>query len=560
MELKKEIEKYALQNAVKFNGKANIGAVIGKVLAESPSLKKDIKRISKEINEIINKINKLGLKEQEELLKGFDLKEVKKEVKKHELKPLKKPKKVVMRFEPSPSGPLHIGHSYVIGLNSEYCRKYKGKLILRISDTNPENIYEPAYKLIQEDAQWITKNNVSKIFVQSDRMEIYYKYAEKLIKQGNAYVCTCSSEEFKNLVTDSKPCDCRALSAFENLKRWKKMFEGYEQGEAVVRIKTDIAHKNPAMRDWPALRINETKHPRHGKKYRVWPLMNFSVAVDDIDMGVTHIIRAKDHADNAKKQEYIFNFLKKPFPETLFVGRINFEDIKVSCSYTRERIEKGEFHGWDDIRLPFLQALKRRGYVPDAFIKYALDVGVTQNDKKVSKEEFFKGLNAFNKDLIDREANRYFFVENPKLIKVKGAPEQKVSIELHPDFKERGKRNFKTKKDFYISENDFKSIKENEMNRLMDCLNLVKKKGKFEFDSLEYEKYKKQGKRIIHWLPKDDLAEVEVLMEDNSVKKGLGERGISSLKVSDVIQFERFGFCRLDSKSGNKLRFWFAHR
>jgi len=557
--MKKIIEKYALQNALKF-GKANFGAVIGKVLSENPALRKNIKDISKQINEIINEINKLKPDEIKEKFDKIADDLPKEKVHKQGLKSLKKTKKVVMRFEPSPSGPLHIGHSYVLGLNSEYVKKYKGKLILRIGDTNPENIYEPAYELIKEDANWLTNDSIAEFIVQSDRLEIYYKYAKKLIKLDKAYVCTCSQEEFRALSLDKKECSCRVLSSVEQINRWEKMFNEYEQGEAVVRIKTDVEHKNPAMRDWPALRINESKHPRKGKEYRIWPLMNFSVAIDDIESCMTHIIRAKDHADNAKRQKYIYDYLEKPFPETLFVGRINFEDMKVSCTYTRDKIERGEFNGWDDIRLPFLQALKRRGYQPEAFIKYATEVGITLADKNVSKTEFFKSINAFNRDVIDKSSNRYFFIENPQLIKIKGAPKQKIQINLHPDFKERGMRKFNTKDEFYIDEADFNLIKDNELIRLMDCLNFTKTKNQYEFHSLKYEKYKESGKSIIHWLAKEDLLNIEILMDDNTVKKGLGERDLLDLKVGDTIQFERFGFCRLDSKVGNKLRFWFGHK
>ena len=561
-DIKNLIKKYSLQNAIKFDGRANTGAVIGKILAENPDLKKKIKEISKQVNEVVREVNKLKLEQQIEKLQKIapELLEKKKRVKKHELPPLKNPKKVIMRFEPSPSGPLHIGHAYVLGLNSEYCRRYKGKLILRIGDTNPENIYGPAYKMIEGDARWLTKNNISEIIVQSDRMERYYRHAEKLIEMGKAYVCTCDAEEFRELIQDKKECDCRALTIAENLKRWKRMLSDYREGEAVVRIKTGVDLKNPALRDWPALRINQTSHPRQGKKYRVWPLMNFSVSVDDIEMGITHIIRAKDHMDNALKQEFIYRFLKKTMPQTIFVGRINFEDMKVSASYTRAAIEERKFLGWDDIRLPFLEALKRRGYEPDAFIRYAIETGVTAHDKSVSKEEFFKNIDAYNRGGIDKKANRYFFVAEPVEIRIKNAPEQIASLELHPDFPERGKRSFRAKDGFYITKQDFEKIKQNQLVRLIGCLNFRRIGKDFVFDSIAYEDYRNMGGQIIHWVPKEENIDVEVLMPNNKLKKGYGEKNILDMKIGEVCQLERFGFCRLDSKAKNKVRFWFAHK
>ncbi|MBW2982154.1 glutamate--tRNA ligase [Candidatus Woesearchaeota archaeon] len=565
MDIKEKIRKYALQNAVKFNGKANPGAVIGKLLAEDPNLKSKIKDLSRDIQDIIKEISNLSVKEQEAELKRSapELLEKKKVEKKHELPELKNAKKgkVVMRFAPSPSGPMHLGHAFAISLSSEYCRKYQGQLILRIEDTNPENIYEPAYKLLAEDGKWITKNNISKVMIQSDRLGYYYDYAEKLVNMGKAYVCTCNTDEFRTLIFKKQACPCRNLKKKEQELRFAKMFAEYKPGEAVLRIKTDIEHPNPAMRDFPLMRINEHEHPRTGTKQRVWPLMNLAVFVDDVESGMTHIIRAKDHMDNAKRQEYLYKYFKKPIPETLFVGRINFIDLRISCSKTKVLIEEGKYTGWDDIRIPFLLALKRRGYQPEAFIKHSLDIGVSQNDKTVSKEEFFKALNHFNKEIIEEKANRYFFIEDPQQIVIEKAPEQEVELDIHPDYPKKGKRKFKTKNKFYIAKEDLKNIKEGELIRLMDCLNFTKKGNKFVFDSLEYEKYKEHGKLIIHWLPlEDNLVNVELLMPDNTFKKGVAEKSVKRLKPGDLCQFERIGFVRLDQKEKDKLIFWYGHR
>ena len=529
MALKEVIRKYALQNAIKFNGKANAGAVIGKLLSEDPKLKGKIKEINKDIQAVVKEVNKISIKKQIETLKKIapELLEEKKKVEKKKLPALKKAKKgkVVMRFAPSPSGPMHIGHAYGISLSSEYCRIYDGKLILRIEDTNPENIYEPAYKMLVDDGQWITKGNVKEVIIQSDRLGIYYDYAEKLVDMGKAYVCTCDPDVYRDLMMKSVACPCRDLSSEEQHDRYNKMFSEYKPGEAVLRIKTDINHPNPALRDWAAMRINEHVHPRKGTEFRVWPLMNFSVFVDDVESGMTHIIRAKEHADNAKKQEFLYKYFKKPIPETIFVGRINFTDLRISCSKTRKLIEYGEYSGWDDIKLPFLIALRRRGYQPEAFINYALDVGVTQTDKTSSADEFFKIINHFNKEIIEPVANRYFFIAGPVEVVIEKAPSQEVSLELHPDYPKRGVRKFKTGERFYVSADDLKGFKANKLIRLMDCLNFKKKVKKFVFDSLEYEKFKGKSDIIIHWLPvSKDLVNVELCMPDGKVRKGLAAK------------------------------------
>jgi len=560
------ILKYALHNAIKFKGKASPRAVLGKILAVKPELKKDMKFLTKAIDQAIKEINNLPLEKQIEELKKIapellEEKPKKEEKRLPELKNAQKGK-VIMRFEPSPSGPLHIGHAITLGLNALYCKKYNGKLILRIADTNPENIDVESYDMIINDAKWLLSELLPnfEIYIQSERLGYYYDYAEKLISMEKAYVCTCNPDEFRTLLFKSQPCPCRNLPKEEHLKRWDKMFVEYKPGEAVVRIKTDLSHKNPAIRDWAALRICEKPHPKN-KDARVWPLMNFSVAIDDMLMGVTHTIRGKDHQDNAEKQSYVFNYFNKTPPTNIFIGRINFVDLELSASKTRKLIEYGEFEGWSDIRLPFLAALRRRGYQPNAFIKLSESFGISKHDKLVDAKEFYKILNAFNKDIIDPKANRYFFVPDPILIEIKGTPEKEVEINFHPDFPERGTRKFRTKGKFYLWKDDFNKIEEGNLYRLMDCLNFKKQNNEFIFDSEDYEKYKKEGKGIFHWLPaEEELVNVELLMPNKTSLKGVGENSLKNVEVNTVVQLERIGFARLDSKQKEKLIFWFAHK
>ena len=180
--------------------------------------------------------------------------------------------------------------------------------------------------------------------------------------------------------------------------------------------------------------------------------------------------------------------------------------------------------------------------------------------KKTESVLTWDDLIVHNRRLLDSKCNRYFFVENPKEIKIENAPEQIAELKMHPEFAERGSRKFKTKDGFYVAEKDLKDFKEEKLIRLMDCLNFKKMKNKLVFDSLEYEKYKKYGDKIIHWLPvQKDLVKVEILMPNKEIKKGLAEPIARKLEVNDILQFVRFGFCRLDSKKSDKLIFWYTH-
>ena len=200
-----------------------------------------------------------------------------------------------------------------------------------------------------------------------------------------------------------KNCPCRSRSLKENLEFWRKMLSTdkkaqLKEGSAVVRFKSSMQNANPAMRDFPLARINEASHPQQRKKYRVWPLMNLAVAVDDIELKMTHIIRAKDHRDNAARQEMIFKALGKKYPWSAFLGKYKFNDIDLSKRAMRQAIEEGKYTGWDDLRLPTIASLRKQGYKPQAFLRFAVRVGLSENDKIMYRAEYFKLLDYFNKE------------------------------------------------------------------------------------------------------------------------------------------------------------------
>jgi len=567
--MKDIILKHALKNAYDFDGNINPKVVLGQVLRENPDLKKEVPKILKAIDQVIkeelSEITKDKAKEKLQKLAPELLKEKKEEKFEGPLKPLPNAikGKVVTRIAPSPSGPLHVGHAYGASLNYEYVKMYGGKFIARIEDTNPENIYEPAYDLIEEDANWLSDNNVSQVVIQSSRLGIYYDHAEKLVNMDKAYVCTCDADEWREMKSEKKACPCRSLDKKENQTRYAKMFGEYAEGEAVLRLKTDIEHKNPAMRDFSLMRINEHVHPKTGKEQRVWPLMVFSVAVDDYDLGVTHVMNGKEHADNGKKEALINEYFGWKPPVYKHWGRINFQGFRVSASKTKLAIEQGEYSGWDDIRLPFLQALKRRGYQAGAFRKYAIEIGLSLTDKTVTMEEFWKNVNAFNRELVEPKSNRYFFVDKPVEINIEEAPDKAAEIDLHPEYPKRGKRKLPVKGEVHITESDLKRLSEGVMHRLMDYCNFEVKNNKFVFVSEDYEDYKntKNKGSIIHWLPVcDKVIKVEVLMDNNEIISGLGEEAMTKLKVGDLVQLERKHYARVDEVSKDKIVFWYLHK
>jgi len=397
-EIDKKIYGYTLKNAIHYGGKSNSGAVLSALFNEGLE-KSKVKEVMPKIQKVINEISKLNLDEQKKEFEKYSEIISEREVRVGLPELPNAEKGVIMRIAPSASGPLHVMHGINLSLSFDYVKKYGGKMIVRIEDTNPENIDKNSYKLIKEDTNFLT-NNEAEIFIQSDRMDLYYSYSASLIEKGKAYVCTCSGDEFREFSKNQKDCPCRKKNVKENVLDWEKMLnkKGFKEGEAVLRFKSTMSHKNPAMRDFPLARINETPHPRQKKKYKVWPLMNLSVATDDMDMKMTHIIRGKDHRDNSERQKLIFETFKVNFPWTAFLGRTHFKEMELSTSKFRKEIEEGKYSGWGDPKLPTIQSLKKRGYKPQAFWKMAEHLGLSEVDKIISSKDFFEVLNNFNKE------------------------------------------------------------------------------------------------------------------------------------------------------------------
>ncbi len=555
-EIKEIIYKYAVKNAYDY-GKANEKAVLGKIFAERKELRSKAKEIIPIVKEVVDEVNRLSREKIEEEVKRF--KYVEKKVEKG-LKDLPNVDKgVVMRFAPNPSGPLHIGHARAAILNDEYVKRYKGRLILRIEDTDPTRIMQEAYEMIEEDLAWLGVKYHEKV-IQSDRLNIYYEYAKKLIELGRAYVCTCEQEKFQKLKLAKKACECRSLSVEENLERFEKMFTEYREGEAVVRLKTDLAHKDPSVRDFVILRICETPHARVDAK--VYPLMNFSVAVDDHLLGVTHVLRGKDHIANTVKQRFIYRYFNWKEPIFIHYGIMKIEGLTLSTSKIREGIEKGIYSGWDDVKLGTLRALKRRGITPEAIRRAMIEIGIKESDINFS----WKNLYAYNKEIIEPKANRYFFVFDPKEIIISGAKTKVYKALLHPSFKERGFRELKIVAEngtakVYISADDFEKLEEGEFLRLMDAFNIIIEKkekdrayARYAGEDLKEARDKKA--KLIQWV----CVGIEtIVLSPEREYRGLAEDNLKDVPVDSIVQFERFGFVRIDSKN-DKIVAYYAHR
>ncbi|HRZ85501.1 MAG TPA: glutamate--tRNA ligase [Candidatus Paceibacterota bacterium] len=515
--------------------------------------KEQIKDILPKINEIVNLVNKMP-KDQ-----------VKKEFEKYSeyvkdrvyfspaLKELPNvSKNMVFRLAPFPSGALHLGNTKTYLLNALYAEKYNAKVLLVMDDTvgsEEKKIMPEAYKLIQEAFQWLKVKYKKPIIYKSDRLEIYYKYAEDLIKKNKAYVCSCKQEEIKENRVAQRECSCRQFPVSEQLLRWKKMFKS-KQGEYVLRIKTSMQDPNPAFRDRVLFRISERYHPKVGNKYKVWPMLEFSWAIDDHLLGVTHIIRGKELMIEGDMENYIWDIFGWKRPNLIHCGLIKLEGIggKLSKSKAQREVLSGDYSGWDDPRTWSVQSLRRRGILQESIREFVEKIGLNQNEITVPVDDLY----SINRKKLDSEAKRYFFVQDPVSIEITNAPQiKRVQTKYHPEKPKT--KDLLVGKEIFVSLKDFNKFKGKQI-RLMYLYNIkLDKQSEFTFEENKPEIPK------IHWVSKG--LKTKVMMPEGTYVFGLSEENISKLKIGEIIQFERFGFCRLDNfdKKKKEYEFWFTH-
>jgi glutamyl-tRNA synthetase len=550
----------ALQNAVKHGGVPQAGAVIGMVMGSHPELRSRAKEVSALAKEAIADVAALSPEDRVTTLQARAPEMFAALSEKHEHKKVlpdleKAEKGVVMRFAPNPSGPLHIGHARAAALNDAYVKQYGGKYILRIEDTDPKRVDPEAYEMVVEDLKWLGLG-ITDTVTQSDRLAIYYDLCKQLIERGGAYVCTCDNEHFKELKQAKTACPCRDQPVAKNLQMWQKMLDhGFKEGEVSVRIKTDLNNPDPAMRDFPAFRILDA--PPHPKvKAHVYPLMNFSVVADDHLLGVTHVIRGKDHIANTRRQKYIYDHMGWDQPVYRHYGRMGIEGVVLSTSQMRAGIKEGTYTGWDDIRLGTMRALARRGISPEAVKNAMLAIGIGDTDISFSWDNLF----AENRKIVDPIANRYFFVPDPVEITIGGAQKHTAHAMLHPSDAARGTRTLEFDGSVLIPKSE---IAEGIiMLRLKDLfnVNVTWDHGTPSFtfggDSLADARAAKA--RIIQWLPVQQAVPCTLLTPEGEMT-GACEPLVKK-ELGNVIQFERVGFVKIDAVDADGVKAYFTHK
>ncbi|MFA5049981.1 MAG: glutamate--tRNA ligase [Candidatus Micrarchaeia archaeon] len=562
MDLIEIIRKHALKNAYDF-GRANSGSIAGKVIAEYPDAKLNMKDVMKQISQEIARISKLSKEKIEEEMSDFEYLEKKQEDKEFEISGARIGK-VVVRYPPEPNGWSHIGHAKAFCLSWKIAKKYSGKIILRWDDTNPEAEKGEFVSAIKKGIEWLGLDWNEEIYC-SDYLPKMYALCEKLISDGNAYSCFCQKEQIAEGRERKKRCRCFEKNTSFHLETWKKMLEGpIKEGEAVIRLTGDMESLNTVMRDPTLFRIIETPHYRQKNKYRVWPTYDFQGAVMDSVLGITHPIRSKEY--ELRDEAYIF-LLKKlnlDIPELISISRLSIKNAPISKRLLRPLVESGKLMGWNDPRLLTLAGLEKRGILPKAVREFVLSFGIS----KVESEPDLELLLNANRKLIDPVSKHFFFVLDPVELEIKNNNKNKVILPLYPKEPEKGTRNISIGGAVHISKNDALKLKEGEILRLKDfCTIQINKIGnKIIATLIEEQKVPK----IIQWVSENKLnAKILVPKEIFSnngefnphsleLIKGYCELDCMKLKEGEIIQFERFGFVRLDKKENDELIFIYS--
>ena len=431
---------------------------------------------------------------------------------------------VKTRFPPEPNGCLHIGHAKSLCLNFGTARKYGGTCNLRFDDTNPLKEDEEFVNSIKRDIQWLGFK-WDNLYNASDYFDVMYECAEKLIKEGKAYVCDLSAEEIRlsrgSLTEPGKESPYRNRSPEENLNLFRRMKAGeFADGEKVLRAKIDMASPNINMRDPVIYRVLHASHQNTGDKWCIYPMYDFAHPIEDAYEGITHSICTLEFEDHRPLYDWVTQNcgFPSPLPQQIEFARLNITNTIMSKRFLKRLVEDGFVDGWDDPRMPTLCGMRRRGYPPQAIIDFCDRIGVA----KANSEVEYGYLNACVRDYLNQYAQRAMAVTSPiKVILTNLSAPEECEIENNPNKPEEGTRTITLTHELYIDGSDFSLAPPPKYHRLkLD--GYVRLKGAYiiKCDKVETDN---EG-NILH---------LECSIVENS-KSGCDQSG---LKVKGVIQW-----------------------
>jgi glutamyl-tRNA synthetase len=327
---------------------------------------------------------------------------------------------IITRFPPSPTGYLHLGGARTALFNWFYARHTQGRFVLRIEDTDRVRSTQESVDAIFEAMEWLGLDWDDGPYFQSQRFDLYETYIQKLLESGQAYYCTCSSEELDAMrkhamATGGKPKyngTCRG-KGLESTPGAVVRFKAPVTGTTVVRdvIKGIIVFQNNETDDFIIRRSDGT------------PTYNFVVVVDDITMGINTIIRGDDHVNNTPRQIQLYRALEANLP--------TFGHVPMVLGADRGRLSKR--HGAMSVT-----AYREMGFLPDALINYLMRLGWSHGD-----QEFFTRDELIEKFSLDNIGTSPGIFDPDKLLAlnadhIKATPPEQLAPVALPYLKEKG--------------------------------------------------------------------------------------------------------------------------
>lgn len=510
--------------------------------------------------------------------------------------------RVVTRFPPEPNGYLHIGHAKSICLNFGLAEVFNGKCHLRFDDTNPETEDTEYVDSIQEDVRWLGFDWGKNLFYASDYFEQIYLIAEKLIKDGKAYVCSLNEEQVRqyrgDFNTPGKDSPYRNRSIEENLDLFRRMRKGeFGEGECTLRAKIDMKSPNMNMRDPLLYRIKKVPHHRTGDKWCIYPMYDFAHPLSDAVEDITHSICTLEFQDHRPFYDWcVENSGLKGKPHQYEFARLNMTYLVMSKRKLLQLVKEGLVSGWDDPRMPTISGLRRRGYTPAALRTFAKRIGVAKAESLIDIEI----LEGCVREDLDAVSHRAMAVLHPIKVVIDNYPDDKmeeIHAPVHPKQADWGQRKLIFRKEVYIDQNDFMENPPEDFHRLapgrqvrlrnayvITCKSVTKNaQGQVTELHCDYDpvtlggKPTAEGKKvkgIIHWVPVKDAIDAEVRMygrlckvadpenvpEGQDFKVNLNpeslsviknaklEPSLASAKLDFRYQFERTGYFCLDTR------------
>jgi len=393
------------------------------------------------------------------------------------------------RFPPEPNGYLHIGHAKAICLDFGIAAEFGGLCNLRFDDTNPAKEDPEFVQAIQDDVRWLGFDWAS-LRHASDYFEVYYRAAQKLIREGKAFVCDLSAEqvrEYRGTLTEpGRNSPYRDRSVEENLDLFARMRAGeFPDGARTLRAKIDMASGNINLRDPALYRIKHVEHQNTGNEWPIYPMYDFAHSLGDAVEGITHslcTLEFEDHrplydwcvdnVDLAGDASLVESLVAKGYPrEAAKPRQIEFSRLNINYTVMSKRkltqlVAEHLVDGWDDPRMYTLQGLRRRGYTPAALRLLVDRVGISKQNSVID----FSVLEGCLREDLDARAPRRMAVIDPLkfvLTNLDEGHEETLEFANHPKDESFGTRQVPFSREVWIEREDFAEVPPKGWKRLV---------------------------------------------------------------------------------------------